>query len=131
MKMNWTCCWHQHPFIRRLVADGESLLRRINLVHLNEKTFSDGWIALLIGIRCTSAISSRLRDGRSSIEAASPLHAVVRVVRALKSYRQANERSEETVFAEPVSFLFHAGSAAGMAASFLCFTKGAGEIRRL
>jgi hypothetical protein len=111
--------------IRRLVADGEKLYRvaDLNLKHWNENTFSDGWIALFYW-------NQMYICNLFTVERWSLLHRGLRLlstplapfVRALKSYRYAKRNGSDMkqFFADlPVSFLFHAGSAAGMAAGLL------------
>jgi hypothetical protein len=111
--------------IRRLVADGEKLYRAADLIlkHWNENRFFDGWIALFYWNQLY--ICNLL-----TVERWSLIHRVLRLlstplapfVRALKSYGNAkrNASDMQQFFADlPASFLFHAGSAAGMAAGLL------------
>jgi hypothetical protein len=111
--------------IRRLVADGEKLYRvaDLNLKHWNENTFSDGWIALFYW-------NQMYICNLFTVERWSLIHRALRLlsmplvpfVRALKSYRHAKRNGSDMkqFFADlPVSFLFHAGSAAGMTAGLL------------
>jgi hypothetical protein len=111
--------------IRRLVAVGEKLYRTADLTlsHWNETGFCDGWIALFYWNQMY--ICNRL-----ALEKWSFPHRALRFlstplspfVRTIKSYRRARENvSEMKQFLAdlPVLFLYHVGSASGLAAGLL------------
>jgi Glycosyl transferase family 2 len=111
--------------IRRLTADGEKLYRAADLIvkHWGEDRFSDGWMALFYWNQmyiCNLVTVERWSLTHRGLRLLStPL---APFVRTLKSYRHAKRNASDMkqFFADlPVSFLFHVGSAAGMAAGIL------------
>lgn len=111
--------------IRRLVAAGEKFYRAgsLTLKHWNEDRFLDGWIALFYW-------NQMYIRSRVIVEKWSLAHRILRFLstplspfaRTLKSYRHAkrNAANMKQFFAAlPASFVFHIGSAAGMAAGLL------------
>ena len=111
--------------IRRLRANGERLYRAANLPlkHWNDIEFRDGWLALFYSGQiyiCNRLTVERWSPVRRALRlAAMPL---VPFVRVFRNYRHAgrNGADMKQFFADlPALLLFHAASAAGMAAGLL------------
>jgi len=110
--------------MRRLIADGEKFYRlELSLRHWNEDRFWDGWIALFHWNQmyiCNRVIMEKWTRPYQLLRFLStPL---VPFVRTFKGYRQAkqNGAAMKQFFADlPLAFLYHTGSALGMAAGLL------------
>lgn len=110
--------------VRRLIAEGEKLYRlELSLKHWNEDRFWDGWIALFYWNQmyiCNRVITEKWTVPYQLLRFLAT--SLVPFVRTFNGYRLAKQNAStmKQFFADlPLAFLYHTGSALGMAAGLL------------
>jgi hypothetical protein len=109
----------------RLLADGERLYRagELQLHHWNENIFADGWLALFYWNQmyiCNRVILERwsiLRRGLRFL--ATPLVPFVRLWKSFVLTKRNAANLPQFIADSPTAFLYHCGSALGMATGLL------------